>query len=174
MDNAINKLEISCRLDELFESVLQKLYEKQPSLRQKHLNFIANGSLLFRNRTVKDNVLDNNSSIIIIQISENDENSNTFLSQNNYDTNYNIITNAPTIMETTTLTNNQNVNNLDLTGNAAPPTFNDFLNFPQETTNDRNNDNILNELGIDINSIFTENTLNNALNNAINNAHLDF
>ena len=50
MDTVINKLRISCGLDELLESVLQKLYEREPSLRQKQLNFIANGSLLFRNK----------------------------------------------------------------------------------------------------------------------------
>ena len=59
-------------------------------------------------------------------------------------------------METITLTNKQNVNNLDLIGNAAPLIFNDFLNFPQEAANARNNDDILNELGIDINSFFNE------------------
>ena len=155
-------------------------------MKQKHLNFLANGRLLLRDRTVRDNCLDNNSSIIIVQILESDENRNTFLSQNNYDLNSNNITNTPTNMETTTLTNTQNINNLNLIGNAAPPTLNEFLNFPQDTTivadntmnniinntndaNVMNNDDILNELGIDINSIFNENILNNAINNALNN-----
>ena len=35
--------------------------------------------------------------------------------------------------------------------------------------NAMNNDDILNELGIDINSIFNENILNNEINNALNN-----
>ena len=191
MDYAITKLKISCGLDELFESVLQKLYQRQPSLRQKKLSFIANGRLLLRDRTVKDNGLDNNSSIIIIQILENDENRNTFLSQNNYGLNNNIITYTPTNMETTTFTNTQNVNNLNPMGNAAPPILNQFLNFPQETTtvtdytmnniinntnnaDVMNNDDILNELGIDINSIFNENTLNNGINYPVNNTHIDF
>ena len=40
--------------------------------------------------------------------------------------------------------------------------------------NARNNDAILNELGIDINNIFNENTLNNAINNAVNNTNFEF
>ena len=139
------------------------------------MTFIANGRLLLRDRTVQDNGLDNNSSIIIVQILENDENINSSLNQNNYGLNNNIITNTTTNMETTNLANTQNVNNLNPIGNAAPPILNQFLNFPQETitvtdntmdniinntnnANARNNDDILNELGIDINSIFNENT----------------
>ena len=159
MDNAISKLKISCGLDEPFESVLQKLYGRQPSLRQKHLNFLANGRFLLRDRTVKDNSLDNNSSIIIVQIYDSDENRNTFLSQNNYDLNNNIIENTPTNVETTTLTNTQNLNNLNLMG--TDNTMNNIISNTNNT-NIRNNDDILNELGIDINSIFNENILINA------------
>jgi len=168
MDSAINKLIIVCGLNELFESVIQKLYERKPILRHKNLNFLANGKLLLRDRTVKDNGLDNYSSIIIVQSLESDENRDTFLNQNNYGLNNNIITNTPTNMETTTLTNTQNGNDLNLIGNAAPLTLNELLNLPLETTtvldntmnnitnntNSRNNDDIFNILGIDINSIF--------------------
>lgn len=47
-------------------------------------------------------------------------------------------------------------------------TDNTMNNIISNTNNKniRNNDDILNELGIDINSIFNENILNNALKNA--------
>ena len=47
------------------------------------------------------------------------------------------------------------------TTTATDNTLDNIVNN-ENNTNVRNNDDILNELGIDINSIFNENTLNNA------------
>ena len=60
------KKQIVCLKDELFSKVEERLYEEYPEYKNKNIFFYANGGKVINNKTIEENKICNNSTIMII------------------------------------------------------------------------------------------------------------
>ena len=64
------KKEIACLKDELFSIVEERLYKEYPEYKNKNIFFYANGEKIVNNKTIEENRIGNNSTVMIISQSE--------------------------------------------------------------------------------------------------------
>ena len=73
-DQSIEKFNIVSKDSDIFTTLENKIYEKNPNLRENEKFFLFNGKKINKNKTLKDNNIKDNSVITLYKFDENDDN----------------------------------------------------------------------------------------------------
>ena len=73
-DQSIEKFNIVSKDSDIFTTLENKIYEKNPNLRENENFFLFNGKKINKNKTLKDNNIKDNSVITLYKFDENDDN----------------------------------------------------------------------------------------------------
>jgi hypothetical protein len=159
MDSMINTT-LTCKTNENFNSVIKKLCDIYPYLIGKNMNFLVNANIISKDKTIKENNINNNSVVVII-FNEETKNISDHTNSNYYNLNY-ISNNNSEFRDIQNIENidNNNINEyIDISNNTNLETNNNtYSNL--ETTNYTSNQKIDN---INVNNFDFD--LNNIINN---------
>ena len=136
------KIKIKCSETKLLSNVEEKLLEKCPDLIGKKITYIANGTVLDKSKTVKENKLISDLQIIMniedVKQEDNQENNYNNNNINNYDyNNYNNINNYD--YNNYNNINNDDYNNINTNNYNNNINNDDYNNYNNNINNDYNN-----------------------------------
>ena len=73
MDSSINKCKISCSKTDIFSEVEEKLYIKYPQFKYTYNVFLSGGTKISKNKTLEENNINNEKTILVIIAEKNSE-----------------------------------------------------------------------------------------------------